>query len=193
MTNLLEVLKWRIRGSYDPEGLVTEDSPVRARNRAKYEAWRYNAFGPGRKIFSRDRELVYQIIESGQLQGEPLHVNDPREIAGLASIITEMEGHKYITMMTPIGTFKTKEDVKREEEQAIDRVVQYLIPDNLPAHQYTEWQDSPHETLGWMNYYAPKLYPITHIISPDVPKIREDHRRAFREMLERLKQHNNPK
>ena len=155
MTNLLKVLKWRLGGHYDPEEGVQEDSPERARNRAKYEAWKYNTFGPGRDVFCRDRDLVYQIINSGQLQGEPLHINDPQEIASLTCIIAEMEGHKFIAMMTPVGTFKTKEDVEREEDMAIDRVVAYLIP--------------------------------------NVPQYLEGYQRHFKNMLERLKEYNNPK
>lgn len=130
MPNLLNVLKWRICGSYDSEGPVTEDSPERAQNRAKYEAWKYNILGPGRDVFCRDSELVYRIIDSRQLQGEPLYVNDPFLITSLASIIAEMEGHRFITMMTPVGIHKTKEDVEREEEEAINRVVQYHHKEN---------------------------------------------------------------
>lgn len=187
MVNLLTALKWRICGSYNPEGGVTEDSTVRALNRAKYEAWKYQTFGPGRNIFCRDRDLVYRIIDSGELQ-EKLHVNDPCEIAGLASIIAEMEGHKFIAMMTPVGTLKTKEDVEREENEAIDRVVKYLVPDNMPPHEYVTYHDDPHETLGWMNYYAPKRHPMRHVVQPDIPKYRENYRRQFKEMLETLKQ-----
>ena len=192
MINTLIALKWRICGSYDPQGSVTEDGTSRARNRAKYEAWKYHTFGPERDVFSRDRNFVYQIIDSGELQGEPLHVNDPHEIASLASIITEMEVHKFIAMMTPVGTITTKEDVERQENEAIDRVVKYLVPDNLPPTEYTEWHTDSHETLGWMNHYAPKRYPMKRVITPDVPAYRENKRRHFKQMLERLKQHNNP-
>ncbi|MBI2669457.1 hypothetical protein HYX14_06465 [Candidatus Woesearchaeota archaeon] len=192
MTNLLDVLKWRISGSYDPEGPVTEDGSVRAQNRAKYEAWKYHTFGPGRDVFCRDRDFVYQIIDSGELQGEPLHVNNPCEIAGLASIIAEMEGHKFIAMMTPVGTLKNREDVEREEDTAIDRFVCYLIPENLPPRRYTEWHDDPHEKLGWINYYAHKRYPMERVIARDAQKIRENYRRTFKEMLETLKCKNNP-
>lgn len=148
MPNLLDVLKWRICGNYDSEDPVTKDSPERARNRAKYEAWKYNTFGPGRDIFCRDSELVYRIIDSGQLQREPLYVNDPFLIAGLTSIIAEMEGHKFIAMMTPVGIHKTTEDIEREEDEAINRVVRYHHAENCQSE--------------------------------------------IKEMLERLKRHNNP-
>ena len=192
MANIFQALKWRICGSYDPEGSVTEDSSLCARNKAKYEAWKYNTFGPGRDVFCRDRDFVYRVIDSGELQGEPLHVNDPCEIAGLASIIAEMEGHSFIAMMTPVGALKTRENVEREEDTAIDRFVCYLIPESLPPHRYTEWHDSPHERLGWINYYAPKCYPMERVITRDAQKIRENYRRNFKEMLGRLKQRNNP-
>ena len=125
MPNLLEILKWRVCGRYNPEEGVTEDGTERAQNRAKYEVWKYNTFGPGKDVFSRDREFVNRIIGSGQFQGEPLHVNDPYYVAGLASIIAEMEGHKFIAMMTPVGVLKTREDVEREEEEAINKVATY--------------------------------------------------------------------
>ncbi len=195
MVNPLKALTWRIYGSYDPNGPVTEDGTLRAKNRAKYEAWKYITFGPGRDVcdvFHRDSELVYRIIDSGQLQEEPVHVNDPWEIAGLASIIAEMEGHKFLSMMTPVGALKTREDVEREEDTAIDRFVCYLIPESLPPSRYTEWHDSPHERLGWMNYYAPKQYPVERVIPRDAQKIRENYRRNFKEMLETLKKRNNP-
>lgn len=193
MANPLKALTWRIRGSYDPNGPVTEDSPVRAQNRAKYEAWKYVTFGPGRdvcNVFHREPDLVYRIIDSGQLQ-RPLGVNDPWEIAGLASIIAEMEGHKFISMMTPVGAVKTQEDVEREEDIAIDRFVCYSIPESLAPTRYTEWHDDPHETLGWMNYYAPKRYPVERVIPQDVKKMRENYRRHLKEMLETLKKQNN--
>lgn len=195
MVNPLKALRWRICGSYDPNRPVTEDGTFRARNRAKYETWKYITFGPGRNvcdIFHRDPDLVYRIIDSGQLQEEPLHVNDPWEIAGLASIIAEMEGHKFLSMMTPVGAMKTREDVEREEDTAIDRFVCYLIPENLPSCRYTEWHDSPHERLGWVSYYAPKSYPVERVITQDAQKIRENYRRNFKEMLETLKKRNNP-
>lgn len=43
----------------------------------------------------------------------------------MASIIAEMEGYKFIAMMTPVSIHKTKEDVEREENEAISRVVRY--------------------------------------------------------------------
>lgn len=167
MTNLLQALIWRISGNYNPEEPVTENSPIRARNRAKYEAWKYNTFGPGRDrcdVFHRDPELAYRIIDSGQLQGEPLHVNDPWEIAGLASIIAEMEGHKFISMMTPVGVLKTREDVEREEDTAIERVVRY--------------------------YFI--LIPMGAIPAAADREHYQDYQRYFKELLERLKRHNNP-
>lgn len=166
MANLLKALTWRIRGSYDPNGPVTEDGSIRARNRAKYEAWKYVTFGPGRdvcNVFHRDPDLVYRIIDSGQLQEEPLHVNDPWEIAGLVSIIAEMEGHKFVSMMTPVGALKTREDVDREENTAIDRVVRYLIP-----------------------------MPIGVIPSEADRENYQNYQRHFKEMLETLKKRNNP-
>lgn len=145
MPPLLEILKWRICGSYDSKRPVTEDGPERAQNRAKYEAWKYNTFGPGRDVFCRDSELVYCIIDSGQLQREPLYLNDPFLITSLASIIAEMEGHRFIAMMTPGGIHKTKEDVKREEEEAISRVVRY--------HHNEDYQSEIKEMLERLKRY----------------------------------------
>lgn len=68
----------------------------------------------------------------------------------------------------------------------------YLIPENLPPRRYTEWHDSPHERLGWINYYAHKRYPMERVIAQDTQKIRENYRRKFKEMLETLKRKNNP-
>jgi len=193
MINPLTALKWRICGSYDLQGPVTEDGPIRALNRAKYETWKYHTFGPGRNVFFKDKDFVYRVIDSGELQGEPLHVNDPNEIASLASIIAEMESHKFIAMITPVGSITKKEDIENQENEAIDKVVKYLVPNNLPPTEYTKWHTNPHETLGWMNYYAPKRYSVKRVITPDVPIIRETTRSHFKRMLEKLKQYNNPK
>lgn len=195
MVNPLKALTWRIRGHYNPEEGIQEDSPIHARNRAKYEAWKYNTFGPGKgrgDVFHRDPDLVYRIIDSGQLQQEPLFVNDPWETAGLASIIAEMEGHKFLSMMTPLGALKTREGVEREEDAAIDRFVRYLIPKNLPPYRYTEWHNDPYERLGWMNHYTPQQYPLERVIIQKEPKIREYYQRKFKEMLGKLKRHHNP-
>lgn len=189
MTNLLKVLKWRIRGGYDPEGPVTKDTHVRALNRAKYEAWKYNTFGPGRYVFRN--ELAYQIIDSGMLQREPLRISDPERIAALASIIAEMEGHNFIAMIIPIGAIKTREDVEREEAKAIDKVVQYFIPDNLPPERFHESRDKKYG-LGILEILL-KCYTGVQVIEPDVPRYREYLQREFRRMLETLKQYNNPK
>ncbi len=163
MVNPLKALTWRIRGHYNPEEGVQEDSPTRARNRAKWEVWKYNAFGPGRDVFCRDEELVYRIIDSGELQKEPPYVNDPHQIAGLALVIAEMEGHKFVSMMTPVGAIKTRDDVAREEDTAIDRVVCYLIP-----------------------------MPVGVIPSEADRENYQNYQRHFREMLETLKKQNNP-
>ena len=133
LVNLLTVLKWRIYGGYDPQGPVLEDSPDRAQNRANYEVWKYNTFGPGRQVYGHD--YAYQIIDSRELSREPLLINNPWDLAAMASIIAEMEGHKYISMMTPLGTIKTQEDVEREEFQSIYRVVNYYHFD------YEEFRD----------------------------------------------------
>lgn len=127
MTNVLNALKWRIDGSYDSNGPVTEDSPIRARNRAKYEVWKYNTFGPGRTVFHRN--LAYEIIDSGELQDNPPHVNNPYYLAALAEVIAEMDGHAYVALLTPVGTLVTDDLVQKLEESALERVVEYLVSD----------------------------------------------------------------
>ncbi len=123
MVNIFDALKWRILGSYDPNGPVTENILNRAQNRAKYEVWRYNTFGPGREIYQR--ELAYSIIDSLELSKEPLYIQDPWILAGLASIIAEMEGNKFISMMSPLGTIMTRAFVEDQECEAIDKIANY--------------------------------------------------------------------
>lgn len=123
MAKILEALKWRIFGDYNPNAPVTENIIDRANNRARYEVWKYNTFGPGKEIYGRD--YAYKIIDSRELQKKPLYINDPWMLAAMASIIAEMEGHKFISMMTPIGTMITEEEIKKEENQSIERIVNY--------------------------------------------------------------------
>lgn len=127
MTNLLKVLKWRICGSYNPEDGVQEDSQKRAQNRAKYEVWKYNTFGPGREIYGRD--YAYQIVDYGELSRQPLYVNDPWYIAAVASVIAEMEGHKEIAFreprVMPGDKQEALEKIAREEDQAINHIVSH--------------------------------------------------------------------
>lgn len=153
MTNILKALKWRICGSYNPYGPVTEDGPDRARNRALYEVWKYNTFGLGSDIFRSER--TYEIVESGTLHQEPLYLNDPWYIAAMASIIAELEGRQFISIMTPVGLFRTEESVKEEEARAIDHMVEW----------YAHYSNAPHH--------------FKHAELSD--------------MLEKLKQYNNPK
>lgn len=194
MANMFQALKWRICGSYDPEGPVTEDGPIRALNRAKYETWKYNTFGPGRDVFCRDRDFVYKIIDSGELQGEPLHVNDPHEIAGLASIIAEMEGHKFIALMTPRGTHMTKEDVEKQEDEAIGRWVKYRIRVNYgtdPQSIRRSLQDKILYDKICDNEVSDSLEMAVIGSEEDptqaVDSYQEDQKRHFKEMLETLK------
>ncbi len=125
MANLLQALKWRICGFYNPEEGVQEDSRERVQNRAKYEVWKYNTFGPGKEVYGRD--YAYQIVGCGELSREPLSLNDPWPIAALASIIAEMEGHKEIAFREPRVMPRDKEEalerIARQEDQAIHRVV----------------------------------------------------------------------
>jgi hypothetical protein len=196
MANPIIALKWRICGHYSSQESVTEDAPVRALNRAKYEAWKYNTFGPGRNIFSRDKDFVYRIIDSGELQGEPLHVNDPHAIAGLASIIAEMEGHSFIAMMTPVGAHITEKDVERKEDEAIERWVNY---DNTPQSIRETLQDKIIYDNKLIDNSAIKLFGIPWYYKPSEQDIaqslsvyREDQKQHFKEMLGKLKRHNNP-
>lgn len=128
MTNPLKALRWRMYGSYDPQGPVTEDSPDRAQNRARYEVWKYNTFGPGRDVYGKD--YAYRIVDSGDLSRKPLYINDPWDIAAMALIIAEMEGHKEIALREPrvMPTDKPTalEKIAREEERAINRVVNWF-------------------------------------------------------------------
>src|SRR3989344_5146871 len=142
MTNPLKALKWRICGSYDPDGPVTENSPDRVQNRAKYEVWKYNTLGPGRGVYGK--EYAYQIVDSGELSREPLYLNDPWYIAAMASIIAEMQGHREIAFreprVMPTDRQEALEKIAREEDQAIDRVVSHYRftynPNPLGANGY---------------------------------------------------------
>lgn len=91
--------------------------------------------------------------------------------------------------MTPLGTIQTKEDIEREEDTAIDRVVRYRIPDNLPPNRYTEWHKSHYDKDVWG---MPMYYPMVRVIEQDADKCRKNLRRKFKKMLETLKRYNNP-
>lgn len=172
MVNPIKILKWSI-------GRSLED-------RAKYKAWKYNTFGPGREVYGRD--YVYQIIDCGELQGK-LYLNDSTWLTSVASIIAEMEGHKEIAFRGPRVMPQDKEKalkkIRREEDAAIDRVVQYIVPDNLQPQQYTEFYDNESVRDMWG---MPGRIPVILVIEPNVPKYREDYRKMFRDMLEKLKQ-----
>jgi hypothetical protein len=172
MKNSLKALKWRIERSLE--------------GRAKYEAWKYNTFGPGREVYGRD--YAYQIIDCGELQ-DKLSINDPSLLAGLASIIAEMEWHKEIAFREPRVMPRDRQEalkkIQREEDVAIDRVVQYLVPDNLQPQRYVE----RYEETGEINRFSglPVTTPIIRVTEPDIPRYRKEHRKMFRDMLEKLK------
>ena len=120
-------MKWRICGDCDPDGPVREGDSDRAQNRAKFEVWKYNFLGPGKDIYNR--EYALQIVESGVLSKEPVHIRDPWYTAAVASVIAEMEGHEKIAMLIPSAMPRDEqqalEKIAREENQAIDRVADY--------------------------------------------------------------------
>jgi len=180
MKNVIKALKWRICGRWNPDEPVTEAGPVRARNRAKYEVWKYNTFGPGRGIYGS--EYAYEIVDAPELRHKPLHINDPIWRAGMASIIAEIAGNRRADTGAPLSIILTEEDETCQQDEAIYRVVKYLVPDNLGPLQYTEWREG--EVMGGI-----RQVPTTHIIEPDMPRGRENLGRIFRGMLGKLKAH----
>lgn len=128
MINFLKALKWRVCGCYNPDGPVQKGDPDRAQNRARYEVWKYNTFGPGRDVYGAEK--AYQIVDSGELSQEPLYLNDPRGTAAMALIVAEMEGHREIAFrepkVMPRDETSAMEKIAGEEDQAIDRVAGYF-------------------------------------------------------------------
>ena len=184
MINPLKILKWRIYGNYDLEGPVRENNDIRAKNRAKYEVWKYNTFGPGRVIYRK--ELAYQFVDAPELTNEPLNIHNPEYIMAMACIIAEMEGHKTIAMLTPIGAHKTIDDITREEDNAINRIVNYLVPNDLKPREHIE----RYEKSDMINLFGDQVFiPIKRTIIPDIPAYRKEHYKHFHNMLEKLKQY----
>jgi hypothetical protein len=173
MVNLLSALRWRM--SKKPE------------NRTRWKIFKYNFFGSGHEVFQHD--LAYQFADAAQIRGNPLYVNDSDLIFGLASIIAEMEGRRFLSMFHPCPNMSKEEKAKivnYELEKAINSVVTYLIPDNMKPSQYetVDYDESRRYTLTG----EPMRMRTRHVSSATISKCREDLNEQFKRMLKILEE-----
>lgn len=112
MVNLLDLLIWNFSSDI--------------RKKAKLEVFKYNTF---RQEAFYGEEKAYQFVDAPELTGEPLNIKDPKNLAAIASIIAEMEGHSEIAFRKPIVMLGDKqtvlEKIAREERIAIERASNY--------------------------------------------------------------------
>lgn len=130
MRNPLRVMGWLL--SRDPY------------ENGKYFAWQYETFGPGKHRYRPmpTENAIDQIAEEERITSNPHLGDDPVYIAGLGTVLTEMQGHAHVSMFVPRYRSGQADDEWRksdehrerfriacEERRAIDRFAGYYNSD----------------------------------------------------------------
>jgi len=101
MKNPLKIASWAL-----------SDNPYK---KGKYVAWKYETFGQGSGIYRpvSTYDAIDQIAEDKRM----LPINDPVYVAGVGSVVTEMNGLVRIRILVPYTAPETQEEAKVEIEQ----------------------------------------------------------------------------